>query len=137
VLDSPDTAGKATNRFTDLAANRELRAVCWDGLSRSHHCFATPLPQALIAILQSPPSRLHTEASAYFLVPRPHPWQVLCADLCALPGVLNRLRLIQEYAFPPATYMVARYAALRRYSLPFLYAYRLLRGLLRFFQAVP
>lgn len=128
---TPDEIG----RFAGLAANKELRAVCWSGLSLAHHCFATRLPHALEAALQSPQSWVKAEASAYFLTPRQRPWQMLFSDLCALPGWFNRLHLIKEHLFPPAVYMVARYAAGQHAWLPVLYAHRLLRGLIRFWQA--
>jgi hypothetical protein len=120
-----------TARFNDLAARRELRAVCWDGLQRAQQCFATRLPQAL----QTPPGNVET--SAYFLTPRRHPWQVLGADLRALAGWGNRLRLVREHLFPPAAYMRARYDATRQVSLPMLYGYRLLLGLRRFCRVLP
>ena len=123
----------ATARFADLAAERELRAVCWDGLQRAQQCFATRLPQAL----QTPPPPGNAEASAYFLTPRRRPWQVLGADLRALAGWRNRLRLVREHLFPPAAYMRTRYAAAHPAPLPLLYGYRLLRGLRRLCQAMP
>lgn len=129
-------ASDEIGQFADLATKRQLRAVCWSGLNRAHHCFATPLPPALVSSLQSPQSRLNTEASAYFLIPRRRLWQVLFADLRALPGWRHRLSLIQEHLFPPAAYMVARYAPVHRVVLPLLYAYRLWRGLMRFWQAM-
>ena len=124
-------------RFADIAAKRKLRAVCWDGLRRAQHCFATHLPQTLAAALQTPPPQERAEASAYFLTPRPRPWQILGSDLRALQSWGNRLRLVREHLFPPAAYMRSRYAATHPASLPILYGYRLLRGLQRLCRGMP
>lgn len=124
------------DRFAGLAANKELRAVCWSGLSLAQHCFATPLPHSLVAVLRPSQSGSKAEASAYFITPRQRPWQMLFSDLCALPGWFDRLHLIKEHLFPPKTYMLDRYAAGQHAWLPVLYMHRLLRGLIRFWQAV-
>ncbi len=51
-----------------------------------------------------------------------------------LPGWRQRLRLLKEYVFPPAAYMLNRYQTKHRWLLPLLYGHRTIQGAWRGFR---
>lgn len=110
-------------KFSALAAEKRVRAVCLDGLRRASECFAAPLPDALIESLAEAGE---PEPSARYLAPGglPH----LVNELRALPGWRARARLLKEHAFPPADYVLRKYDVSSPAWLPALYLHRGLRG---------
>jgi hypothetical protein len=53
----------------------------------------------------------------------------IVADLRAMAGWRDRLRLLHQYAFPSSAYMRTVYAKGRRLPLPVLYLIRAVRGI--------
>jgi hypothetical protein len=120
--------------FVRLAGHKHVRAICRHGLELAQHCFATPVAADLLAALRLPDDHATWEATARFLSPHQRRWQLLRADLHALPGWLNKVRLLQEHVLPPATYLLTHYGTTRRALLPVLYLHRALRGFWRLWQ---
>ena len=83
---------------------------------------------ALDATGEEEPSLVYTERTQRRL-------DVLLADLRRLPRWRDRLQLLAEHAFPPASFVMARYAARRRVLLPVLYAHRLVTGAWKWLRA--
>ena len=90
------------------------------------------MPARVLAALRSSgldePSRAYTERMQRRI-------DVLRADLRLLPRWRDRLRLVGEHAFPPASYMMARYEAQQRLLLPALYVHRLASGAWKWLRA--
>jgi hypothetical protein len=112
--------------FVRLAVERRLKTICLDGLRHSQRCFGTPLPDELLAALSAagPP-----EPSAPYL--NPGRLRFLVRDIRSLSNVYDRLRLVKEHLFPPAEYMLKKYAGSRRAWLPTLYLRRAVEGIWR------
>jgi putative nucleotidyltransferase-like protein len=120
------------NRFTSTARERGIIAVCRSGLEAASARLGTVVPDHVLSALdvtgQEEPSRVYTERTQRRL-------DVLLADLRWLPRWRDRLRLLAEHAFPPASFVMARYAARRRVLLPVLYAHRLVTGAWKWLRA--
>jgi hypothetical protein len=98
--------------------------VCRDGLARAAEWFGTDLPAGLLDSLV--PARGGETAHTYLtagLVRREY------MNFRALAGPGPKLRLLREVAFPPASYMRARYAGARPDWLPLHYLRRGVGGL--------
>jgi putative nucleotidyltransferase-like protein len=112
--------------FVDLAIDREVAAVCADGLNRTRQLFGTPVP-VLCERLTDAAGRGHSEITARYLTPG----RVLTAvvdDLRSLPTWGHRWRLVKDYAFPPVRYMREVYAPSSGSPLPWLYLRRMVFG---------
>jgi len=112
-------------RVVSTARNRGIAAVCRHGLEAAATRLGTALPDAVLGALgtsdRDEPSRTYTERPQRRL-------DVLRSDLRLLPRWRDRLQLVAEHAFPPASFMMARYEARQRLLLPVLYAHRLAAG---------
>jgi hypothetical protein len=109
--------------FARLAVERRLKTICFDGLRQSQRCFATQLPDEILGVLSAAgPS----EPSARYLDPGRLRYMV--RDIQSLSNLRDRLRLAKEHLFPPAEYMLKKYAVSRRAWLPALYLRRGLQG---------
>ena len=115
-----------------LAADRQVSAVCLDGLERARATFGAPLPpeaaKRLASAGECDPSRRYVDT----IVGKRH---VLASDLAAL-GWGARVRLLREHAFPPAAFVLQRYGRRTRMWLPALYAHRLVTGAYRWLRPV-
>lgn len=107
------------------AQARGLLAVCLEGIERTRECFHTAVPETVLAALRP---RSPEIVASYF---RGGPVRQHWMDVRALPGATNKLRFLAERAFPPATYMRAKYPSERFAWLPWMYARRISGGLLR------
>jgi Uncharacterised nucleotidyltransferase len=120
------------NRVTSTARERGIAAVCRSGLDAAIARLGTVVPAEVLAALDATgadePSRVYTERTQRRL-------DVLRADLRHLPRWRDRLQLLAEHAFPPTSFVMARYAARRRALLPVLYAHRLVTGAWRWLRA--
>jgi hypothetical protein len=120
------------NRVMSTARERGITSVCRDGLEAAAARLGTAVPAAVLAALdaaaEDEPSRVYTEGPQRRL-------DVLRADLRGLPRWRDRLQLLAEHAFPPASFVMARYAARRRALLPVLYAHRLVTGAWKWLRA--
>jgi len=112
--------------FLALALEREVSAVCLDGLQRAAEWFHTVIPAAVLDDPRLPDARSR-EATAEFLHVRPRAREVL-DDLRVVPTWSGRLQLLREHMFPEATYMREVYAPGSRLPLAILYALRIVRG---------
>ena len=112
--------------FVRLAVERRLKTICIDGLSHSQRCFATLLPDEVLGALSAagPP-----EPSARYL--DPGRLRFMVRDIRSLSNVCDRLRLASEHLFPPAGYMLKKYAVSQRAWLPILYLRRAVQGISR------
>jgi hypothetical protein len=112
--------------FLSLAERWHVAGVCGHSLERAVSCFATVIPDNVVAA-----ARLHARSealtAAYAGPPRRHIANVM-SDLQALAGWRDRLRLLRQHAFPPPQYMREVYAKSSRAPLAFLYARRVVRG---------
>jgi hypothetical protein len=118
-----DEAGWA--RVVSTATERGISAVCRHGLEATALRFGTAVPASVLASLDASgrdePSRAYTERTQLRI-------DVLRADLRLLPRWRDRLQLVTEHAFPPASFILARYAVRQRLLLPVLYAHRIVTG---------
>jgi hypothetical protein len=114
------------SRLADLAQAKGLRAVCLDGLQVTRRHLGTRLPGDVLARLAAPGP---PELAAQYLAAGGLQRHLL--DLRALPGWRARLRLLQEWVFPPADYMLRKYETASRWRLPWLYWRRAVAGVSR------
>ena len=107
------------------ARKRGISAVCRHGLEAAAARFGTVVPASALTALelsgrQEPSVRARNAGSD---------GSTCCARIFRrLPRWRDRLQLIAEHAFPPASFMLARYDARRRVFLPVLYAHRIVTG---------
>ena len=113
-----------------LAAQKQVRAICQDGLLFAQQCFGTRLPEDFMEALS--PQGV-AEPSTVYLSPRR--LKCLWGDITSLSGWKKRLQLLEEHTFPPADYVLRKYGVSSRAWLPILYlrraipgAWKLLRG---------
>ncbi len=120
------------DRLVTTARERGISAVCRHGLEAAAHRLGTIIPRPVLAALEAcdpgEPSRAYTERPQRRI-------DVLRADLRLLPRWRDRLQLITEHAFPPSSFMMARYEARQRLLLPVLYTHRLLAGAWKWIRA--
>jgi hypothetical protein len=125
-----DAAG--WRRFCEIARGRKVSAICADGLEASGRYFPAAVPSWVSAHLDSSaerePSRTYTEREVGRI-------EVLRSDLRHLTHWRDRMRLLREHAFPPASFMMARYASRRRAWLPAFYVHRLVTGAWKWMRA--
>jgi hypothetical protein len=112
--------------FVRLAVDRRLKTICINGLRHSQRCFATQVPDEVLGALSAagPP-----EPSARYL--DPGRLRFMLRDIRSLSNVYDRVRLTREHLFPPAGYMLKKYAVSRRAWLPLLYLRRAVQGISR------
>ena len=122
--------GEAFQRFSELAAQKQIRAVCAQGLTLAHQWLHTRLPAEVMSTLAAQGS---PEPTAVYLGGRLRQVDVLWSDLRALGAWSARWRLLREHLFPPAAYMMDRSGVSSRLFLPGLYASRIVRGAWRWF----
>jgi hypothetical protein len=114
------------------AQERGIAAVCRHGLEAAAARLGTAVPADVLDALgtseRDEPSRTYTERTQRRL-------DVLRSDLRLLPRWRDRCQLVAEHAFPPASFMMARYDARQRALLPILYAHRLVAGAWKWLRA--
>jgi hypothetical protein len=111
--------------FANCARARQILRVCRDGLGEAQRWFGTQHP-SLDAWLAAPLA--DAEASARVLSQRGQlSW--LRAEMGSLPTLQARVQLLREHLLPPADYMLRRFDTRKRWLLPALYGWRILRGL--------
>ncbi len=107
-------------------------AICARGIGLAGEFFGAPAATRLAAGLEGTRGAAAAEASAAFLG-GPSAVAVLGQDLRGL-GWRDRLRLVAEHLFPPATYMRARYPGWPDPLLPLAYVDRIVRGAPKWFR---
>ena len=120
-------SGAETDAFIHLARERSVTLICADGLLAARRMLGTSLPPGLLERLTPAGVAVAPEPSALLLTDEPTLARELLSDLKAVSWP-ERVRLIREHAFPPATYMSAAYTVSNRAWLPALYTHRLVRG---------
>ena len=114
------------SEFTDLAEEKGLREICWEGIERARTCFNTQLPEPMIAALSKPgPAELIIRYQGSGMLRQR--WM----DWMALKGANNRIAYLFEHIFPPADYMHAHFPDVRPSWIPLLYVRRLIGGISR------
>ena len=119
-------SGSEWERFVELAADRQIAALCRQGLEQSVRWFGTPVPawvwsDARVAGAQA------RERTAAYLQSRSLAG-LLVHDLRALSSWRARARLLREHLLPPAEYMRRVYAPGSSLPIPLLYVLRFVRG---------
>ena len=122
-------AANATARVASLARTKNIAEFCIDGLSATREAFNTNIPTETIAALAS--AARNEVASARRLRASGALW--FFANLRALPW-RQRIVLIKQVALPPSAYIVEKYQINSRLALPFLYGYRAVKGILKWFK---
>ena len=109
--------------FAEMAGSKNMRTICSDGLIEARRCFGTKIPREILASLAeggaAEPSARHLRRgrARHFLT-----------ELRSLPHWKDRFALLGEHLFPPADYMLEKYAATSRVWLPMLYLQRGIHG---------
>ena len=116
--------------FTRLAAAKRLRRICLDGFELTRQAFGTDFPETVIAAMKA--DARGDDISLEWLAGSE--LQRVYLTLRALPGWRQRWRLLREYFFPPAAYMLNKYQTRHRWLLPLLYGRRALQGAWRGFR---
>lgn len=115
-----------------LAASKNLRSVCANGVGRSLELVGSGIPRPGIDRLLQPDG--DGEATTEFLRKDRAKVDELLSDLHALQGWGPRLRLIREHLLPPAAYMRQAYGFSNPILLPFAYAFRAVTGAGKWFR---
>lgn len=119
-------SGAELDAFVELAAARQVRAICLDALQRCGACLGTQVPPRVLEALRRPGP---AEPSAGLL--RAGGGHRLAGDFLAIPGWRNRLHWLLELAFPSAEYMRWKYPGVAPRWLPFLYLRRAFSAIAR------
>jgi len=120
-------------RFWALAKEREVVGVCMRSVERAEEWFGGSgrvrefLDERTIA---------RAEKTRAYLRARPRRLRVLRAELAGERGWRARARRLRQLAFPPASYMRESFRTRSPLALPWLYAYRAARGVVRLFRRV-
>ena len=112
------------HEFMGLATQKELRAVCLEGLALAQTCFSTPIANEVIEGLAQ---HNHPEPIAQYM--ESSAVRRLWLDFCAIDGWRGKLGLLTENLFPPASYMHQKYRDAGSAWLPWLYVRRMKDGL--------
>ena len=112
--------------FAELAASKEIKAICLAALRRTGECFATPIPTDVAEMLNAAGC---IEASARYLSGGRA--RQMLGDFLAFDRWSDRAAWVKEHAFPSADYMHSKYPDARDTWLPVLYARRALTGVAR------
>lgn len=110
-------------RFTQLAQDKGLRAVCLDGMRQAQEHFHTAYPPDVIESLARPGP---TELPAVYLESNALRQQWM--DFVALGNASRRVRYLLETLFPAADYMHGKFPGSPRWVLPWLYLRRTAGG---------
>jgi hypothetical protein len=112
--------------FTSLAMERRVSSVCRRSLELAMQHFHTPVPADVVERLGA--TETSDAATAAYLSPSRRQIHDAMWDFQALPTWGERLRLVRQHLFPPASYMRDVYAPSSSAPLAYLYARRAFRG---------
>jgi hypothetical protein len=116
--------------FVALAHTHGISAVCAHGLEAASRLLGMPIPETVTAALNT--DQTVEPSGAY--TGRRRKLDVLRDDLRRLPWS-DRVLLLREHAFPPASFMMSRYALHQRTWLPAFYIRRLVSGAWKWLRA--
>ena len=118
------------SEFTTLARTKNIAEFCVDGLCAASEAFNAKIPAETITALKSAArtetakaQRLRTSQAIWFF-----------ANLRALPSLRQRIALIKQVTLPPSAYLMEKYQINNRLALPFLYGYRSVKGVSKWFK---
>jgi len=114
--------------FAERAVRENIQVVCRQAVEKSVECFATGVPEEVQAMLSVPeqPILFRRRFSD-------SPLGLIIDDVRLLPGLKNKAKLIQEYLFPAADYLLDRYGKKGWGWVPVLYFRYLFAGVLERF----
>jgi hypothetical protein len=115
------------DRFADLAVERRVAAICASQLAQSVARFHTPVPERIVARLQS---RGSAEPSAAYLQPARRWHHELIENMRGHRQAADRVRLLREVLLPSPKYILDSYGlgTVGYVLLPALYVHRVLLG---------
>jgi hypothetical protein len=122
-------------RFWALAAEREVVGVCMRSVERAREWFGGGEGNLAADFLDAA-TIARPEATRSYLDRRQRRLRILRAELAALRGWRARGQRLRQLAFPPASFMSARFGTRSRLALPWLYAFRAARGVARLFRRI-
>jgi hypothetical protein len=114
--------------FAELAGARGVGTVCRNTLMLADATFGG-IDADWLASFRTKTA----EPTAAFLLPM-RQIDILKEDLRASPRLWQRLQILGEHLFPSSTFMYQRYCTRRKFTLPFLYAHRILTGMPKWFR---
>ena len=109
--------------YARLATDKGMRAICRDALANTQRCLGTRVPEEILLSMARAGA---TEPSETQL--RAGGMRHLLTELRSLPRWQDRITLLAEHLFPPADYMLEKYAVSNRAWLPMLYLQRGIYG---------
>ena len=115
--------------FAELTAARGIRAVCGSSLTLADEAFGGIDADWLASF----PTET-VEVTAAFLHGSMRQIDILKHDLSASPRLWQRLQIVGEHLFPSSTFMYTRYRTRWTFTLPFLYAHRIVTGMPKWFR---
>jgi len=115
--------------FAELASARAVRAVCCNTLMLADAAFGG-IDRDLVASLRTET----IEPTAAFLRGPMRQIDILKEDLRASPRLWQRLQIVGEHLFPSSSFLYERYGTRRKFTLPFLYAHRIVTGIPKWLQ---
>ena len=111
--------------FVDQAGTKGLGATSLEALKRAATCYKTRYPDVALQAL----AKRREPVAVYLKAGKLRQGWI---DFVSISGMANRLQFAREFAFPPTTYMRAKYAQLPNAWLPWLYARRAVEGLTKY-----
>jgi len=115
--------------FAELAGARGVRAVCRNTLMLADATFGGIDTDWLNSLRPET-----VEPTAAFLLGPMRQIDILKEDLRASPRLWQRLQIVGEHLFPSSSFMYERYRTRRKFTLPFLYAHRIMTGVPKWFR---
>jgi hypothetical protein len=116
-------------RFSDLAVDRGVGAICARQLAHARSRFGTRMPEGLLPRLAA----VQSEASAVYLRPGRRWHHEFASSVRGLPRWHDRIRLMREVLLPSPRYMLGAYGLTSRpvglALLPALYVHRNVHGI--------
>jgi hypothetical protein len=120
--------------FWRQAAERHVLAICRRSVALADEWFGGTGVAAEAVLTAEELAR--AEESARFLDRTQRRGALLAASVAALPGWRARARRLRQLAFPPRSYMFEQFRTRSGAALPWLYAFRGVRGLARLFRRI-
>lgn len=116
----------AWDKFLQEAQQKNLCAICLDGLQQTQQQLKTNLPERLL-------QQLHDHAQNETITPQSinKNWKYQWMDIRSLPTWQSRLRLLREHLFPSPAYMLKKYHSDNKFLLPYFYMKRVALGIIR------
>ena len=112
--------------FSELAATKKMALVCHRGLSLTAQRFGTTVSEEMLAYLREAGSR--EALSEPYLRTKNSLRRDFISNLEILP-LRKKIRFLRQCLFPPADYMMRKYASSNQFLLPFFYLRRGFSGI--------